>query len=209
MTRTDRAGRPIRDYSLRKGQPPGNKGKRYPPSPPSRPEILRALARLGETPQDLRLAALIVLLWRGGLTIGEALDVRPIDLKLFDADGWLRVRRGRFSRVVTLDELAVEWLDLWVAQRAKLPAGALLCVLRGPTAGQAWSGAGARTELARLGVQADVAQLRPKELRHAWVAERLADGATPAEVREELAADRWVNLRAYRHGLQASEQEDE
>jgi integrase len=205
MMRTDRAGRPIPDNAWRKGRPSPTKGKRYPPDPPSREQILRALGTLGESRQDLRLAALIVILWRGALTIGEVLRAMPDDLKLFEDNGWLRVR-GPNARVATLDMIAMDWLASWLVERRELPTGPLLCILRGPTAGQSWSDTGARVDLARLGAQADVPQLTPRQLRHAWVHEQLKRGKPFREIGDELAMNR---TSLYRLGMPRRRDGDE
>lgn len=198
----DRAGRPIADHAWRKGREPANKGKRYPPAPPSRAEILRAAGRLDdETPQGLRAGALIALLWRGGLAITEALALMASDVKIApdDEEAWVRIhgRRGKSkyaNRIVTLDEWGTEWLHGWLDVRADLPPGPVLCILRGPTAGQAWGTAGARAELKQLGEQAGVQRLLPQQLRYAYVVERVARGYTPQQIREALGTDRWAKI---------------
>ena len=62
------------------GRPPRNKGFRYPPDPPRVEEIIAVMRRAGETDHGLRLRALIVVLWRAGLRIGEAMALTEPDL---------------------------------------------------------------------------------------------------------------------------------
>ena len=72
-----------------------------------------------------RLRALIVILWRAGLRIGEALDLAETDL---DASrGAVLVRRGKGGRrrEVGMDRWAWSQLEPWIAVRRQLPVGAL------------------------------------------------------------------------------------
>src|SRR5213593_1681802 len=62
------------------GRPPRNKGLRYPADPPSVEEIVAVMRQAGTTTQGLRARALIVVLWRAGLRIGEALALTEADL---------------------------------------------------------------------------------------------------------------------------------
>jgi integrase len=63
-----------------RGRPARNKGEQYPADPPTVAEIV-ALMRSGRPPfRQPRLRALIVLLWRAGLRIGEALALQENDL---------------------------------------------------------------------------------------------------------------------------------
>ena len=64
------------------GQSPANKGRRYPADPPRVEEIVAVMRRAGDGPYGLRLRGLIVVLWRSGLRITEALDLNESDLDL-------------------------------------------------------------------------------------------------------------------------------
>ena len=55
------------------GRPPRNKGLRYPADPPTVEEIIAVMREAGRPSPRRRLRALIVVLWRGGLRIQEAL----------------------------------------------------------------------------------------------------------------------------------------
>ena len=52
---------------------PANKGRRYPADPPRVEEIIAVMRLAGDRPHGLRLRGLIVVLWRAGLRIAEAL----------------------------------------------------------------------------------------------------------------------------------------
>ncbi len=62
------------------GRPPRNKGMRYPADPSTIEEIVAVMRVAGDRPDGLRLRALIVLLWRAGLRIGEALLPKLISI---------------------------------------------------------------------------------------------------------------------------------
>ena len=62
------------------GRPPRNKGLRYPPDPPTVEEIVAVMRAAGDGAHGARMRALIVLLWRAGLRITEALTVTEHDL---------------------------------------------------------------------------------------------------------------------------------
>ena len=56
-----------------RGRPPRNKGEQYPADPPTVEEIVAVMRGIGDRPNGRRLRSLIVLLWRAGLRISEAL----------------------------------------------------------------------------------------------------------------------------------------
>src|SRR5436309_7315830 len=119
------------------GQPPRNKGLRYPADPPTVEEIIAVMRAADDSPDGIRLRGLIIILWRAGLRISEALALAETDLDR--ARGALVIRRGKGGkrREVGMDRWAWDHLDPWLTARATLPVGALFCVLRGPTRGPA------------------------------------------------------------------------
>jgi len=62
------------------GWPPRNKGLRYPPDPPAVEEIIAVMRAAGDRSDGLRLRGVIVVLWRAGLRISEALALQESDL---------------------------------------------------------------------------------------------------------------------------------
>ena len=110
----------------------------------------------GETAHGARVRALIVLLWRAGLRINEALTLAETDLD--PRRGAILVRHGKGGkrREVGMDDWAWEHLEPWRHHRRELPVGPFLCVLEGLTRGRSWSQTGARGELRRLAAAAGV-----------------------------------------------------
>jgi hypothetical protein len=115
-----------------------------------------------------RLRGLIVVLWRGGLRIQEALSLSERDLD--PQRGSLLVRRGKGGRrrEIGMDAWGWEQLRPWLTARVELPIGPMFCVIDGPTRGRPWSSAAVRNELRRLAAQAGIRrrfalhQLRPR-----------------------------------------------
>jgi hypothetical protein len=62
------------------GRAPRNKGKLYPADPPTVEEIIAVMRRATDDRHGWRLRALIVVLWRGGLRVQEALALGERDL---------------------------------------------------------------------------------------------------------------------------------
>jgi hypothetical protein len=72
----DAAGRsrsPATMPGFHAGRPPRNKGARYPADPPTVEEIVAVMRTAGDSVFGQRLRALIIVLWRAGLRIHEAL----------------------------------------------------------------------------------------------------------------------------------------
>jgi integrase len=131
------------------GRPPRNKGLRYPADPPTVEEIIAVMRQTGDDRHGFRLRALIVVLWRGGLRIQEALAFGERDLD--PARGSLLVRNGKGGRrrEIGMDAWGWEQLQPWLAARVELPIGPLFCVIDGPTRGRPWSSANVRVEFRR------------------------------------------------------------
>ena len=95
---------------------PPNKGKTYAPEVLTREEMRALLAACGRSATGLRNRALLVVLWRAGLRVGEALALRPSDLD--PAAGTLRVPRGKTGhRTVGLDPAALALVEQWATHR--------------------------------------------------------------------------------------------
>ena len=136
------------------GRPPRNKGLRYPPDPPSVEEIVAVMRTVGDSKEGVRLRALVVILWRAGLRISEALALAESDLDPARGAVLVRAGKGGRRREVGMDRWGWEQLRPWLELRTALPVGALLCVLRGPTAGRPWAASSAREELSSAAVRA-------------------------------------------------------
>ena len=137
----DRAGRrrsPATMPGFHAGRAPGNKGLRYPADPPRVEEIIAVMRTAGDGLHGRRLRALIVIMWRAGLRIQEALALTEGDLD--QRRGSLLVRRGKGGRrrEVGMDAGGWEQLQPWLDPRRELPVGPLLCVISGTSRGRHW-----------------------------------------------------------------------
>ena|SRR5690242_15187679 len=80
----DAAGRrrsPAMVPGYRRGCVPRNKGMRFPADPPRVEEIIAVMRAAGTGLHGARIRALVVILWRAGLRINEALMLAETDLE--------------------------------------------------------------------------------------------------------------------------------
>jgi integrase len=95
----DRAGRhrsPATMPGFLAGRSPRDKGLRYPAPPPKVEEIIAVMRAAGDRAHGRRLRGLVVILWRAGLRIQEALALTEADLD--QRRGSLLVCRGKGGR---------------------------------------------------------------------------------------------------------------
>ena len=186
----DCAGRqrsPATFASFHLGRAPRNKGLRYPPDPPTVEEIIAVMNAAGDDPDGLRLRGLIVVLWRAGLRISEALTLVETDLD--QQRGAILVRRGKGGkrREVGMDRWAWDELEPWLEHRGTLPVGTLFCVLRGTTRGRPCPPAGVRTQLRNAAQAAGVRRrFAPHQLRHAHAVEMSREGVPLVVIQRQL-----------------------
>ncbi len=188
------------------GRPPRNKGLSYPADPPTVEEIVAVMRAAGDGPDGARLRALIVILWRAGLRIGEALDLAETDLD--SARGAVLVRKGKGGRrrEVGMDRWAWQQLQAWLDIRARLPVGPLLCVIHGPTAGRHWEQSAARKQLRRTAAVAGVRRrFAPHQLRHAHAVEMAHEGVPLVVIQRQLGHANLGITSIYLQGIDNSE----
>src|SRR5450755_1311080 len=147
---------PVTMPGFHEGRTPRNKGRRYPADPPTVEEIIAVTRGAGDGADGARLRALIVILWRAGVRIGEALDLAETDLDASRGAVLVRRDKGGRRREVGMDRWAWSQLEPWMSVRRHPPVGALLCVIRGATAGRHWEPSSARKQLGRTAVNAGV-----------------------------------------------------
>ncbi len=188
------------------GRSPRNKGMRYPADPPTVEEIVAVMRQVGDGRHGARLRAVIVVLWRGGLRIQEALALSERDLD--SHRGSILVRRGKGGRrrEVGMDEWGFEQLRPWLAERERLPVGPLLCVIDGPTRGRPWSAAGVRVEFRSLAARAGVRRrFAPHQLRHAHALELAREGVPLNIIQRQLGHASLGTTSIYLQGIDTEE----
>ncbi|HEY1519404.1 MAG TPA: tyrosine-type recombinase/integrase [Solirubrobacteraceae bacterium] len=189
------------------GRPPRNKGMRYPADPPTVEEIVAVMRRIPVDRHGLRLRAMIVVLWRGGLRIQEALDLTESDLDARRGSILVRAGKGNKRREVGMDPWA--WSDHlapWVACRTQLPLGPLFCVIDGATRGRPWSATAVRAELRRYALAAGVRRrFAPHQLRHAHAVELAREGVPLPVIQRQLGHSYVSTTSVYLQGINAQE----
>ena len=169
------------------GRPPRNKGMRYPADPPTVDEIVAVMRHTGDHRHGWRQRAMIVVLWRAGLRLQEALALAEHDLD--QRRGSLLVRRGKGGRrrEVGMDDWGWEQLRPWLAARAELPVGPLFCIVDGPHPGTRVVG-GRRAERVppRRGPAGVRRRFAPHQLRHAHAHELAREGVPLNIIQRQL-----------------------
>jgi site-specific recombinase XerD len=188
------------------GRPPRNKGRRYPADPPTVEEIIAVMRTAGASPDGVRLRTLIVVLWRAGLRIGEALALAETDLDARRGAVLVRHGKGDKRREVGMDTWAWEQLEPWRRLRVGLPVGPLLCIIHGPTAGRNWEAASARRQLSRTATAAGVRRrVAPHQLRHAHAIEMAHEGVPLVVIQRQLGHAHLGVTSIYLQGIDNAE----
>ena len=188
------------------GRPPRNKGMRYPADPPTIEEIVLVMRQAGEHAHGLRLRGLIVVLWRAGLRISEALGLMESDLD--PARGSILVRHGKGDkrREVGMDSWGWEQLGPWLSLRLELPVGALFCVIDGRTRGRPLSASSVRQQLRRTAARAGVRRrFAPHQLRHAHAVEMAREGVPLNVIQRQLGHANLGITSVYLEGIDNAE----
>ena len=205
----DAAGRrrsPATMPGFHSGRPPRNKGRRYPADPPTVEEIVAVMRQAGTTPHGFRLRGLIVVLWRAGLRIHEALALTEADLDARRGSVLVRRGKGGRRREVGMDDWAWEQLQQWLDVRVELPVGPLFCVLIGRTRGRAWSQGAAREQLRHTAALAGVRRrFAPHQLRHAHAVEMAREGVPLIVIQRQLGHTNLGITSIYLQGIDSAE----
>ena len=205
----DAAGRrrsPATMPGFHAGIAPRNKGQRYPADPPTVDEIVAVMRQAGHDRHGHRLTALIVVLWRAGLRIHEALSLTETDLDR--GRGSILVRHGKNDRrrEVGMDAWGWSAIEPWLTDRLKLAVGPLFCVIDGPTRGRTWSDSAARVELRHIALKAGVRRrFAPHQLRHAHAVELMHEGIPLPLIQRQLGHSHLSTTGTYLEGINNEE----
>ena len=160
----------------------------------------------GAGSDGVRLRALIVVLWRAGLRIGEALALAETDLDAQRGAVLVRHGKGDKRREVGMDSWAWEQLAPWQQLRVRLPVGPLFCVIHGQTAGRNWEAASARRQLGRIAAAAGVRRrMAPHQLRHAHAIEMAHEGVPLVVIQRQLGHAHLGVTSIYLQGIDNAE----
>jgi site-specific recombinase XerD len=161
---------------------PANKGRKLPPEPLTPDEVkmlIRGCSKRAVT--GIRNRALIVVLYRAGLRVSEALSLMPKDLDPMGSTIRVLHGKGDHDRVVGLDAGAWAILQLWLDRRAAAGINGrapVFCTLKARPIKSAY----VRTLLPRLARKAGIdKRVHAHGLRHTHAFELASEG-TPLHV---------------------------
>jgi site-specific recombinase XerD len=182
---------------------PRNKGMLYPADPPTVEEIVCVMRHASNGP---RLQAMIVMLWRGGLRIQEALALSEHDLDPAARLGARAPRKGRASAQGRHGRLGLGEPQTLALIAPRTPIGPLFCVIDGPTRGRPWSAAAVRTEFRRHAAGAGVRRrFAPHQLRHAHALELAHEGVSLNVIQRQLGHANLGTTSIYLQGIDIEE----
>ena len=186
--------------------PPASKGRRFPAEVLTSEEV-RALIRScsGRAPTGIRNRALLTILYRSGLRIGEALALMPKDV---DTEaGTLTVLHGKGDRrrVVGLDDGALAVLERWMDRRSSLGLNGrqtVFCTLGGKPLNPSYIRALLPRIAQRVGIEKRV---HAHGLRHTHASELAREGVPMNVIQAQLGhsslatTDRYIRHIAPTH----------
>jgi integrase len=108
---------------------------RYPADPPTVDEIVAVMRHAAPNRHGYRLRAIIVVLWRAGLRIQEALALAEHDLDPRRGSVLVRNGKGGRRREVGMDEWGWEQLRPWLTARPSYLSGRCSASSTAPLAG--------------------------------------------------------------------------
>ncbi len=181
-------------------------GRRFPADPPRIEEIVAVMKTAGESPYAMRLRTLIVIMWRAGLRISEALALAETDLESSRGSLLVRSGKGGKRREVGMDDWGWGQLVGWLELRQTLPVGPLLCAISAPAAGRPWTDSAARQNLRRVAAQAGVRRrFAPHQLRNAHAVEMAREGVPLNVIQRQLGHANLGVTSVYLQGIDTEE----
>jgi integrase/recombinase XerD len=182
-------------FGQQKGEPAPNKGLKYPAEILSGEEVSALLGACSPRAKTgIRNRALLMLLYRSGLRVGEVLAIRPSDvdmaahsIRLLDTKSGQPQTRGFHP---SADDALARWLD--TRKALGIRRGTVFCTL----AGGKMSEQHVRNLMKRLAAKAGIdRRVNPHMLRHTFAVELEASG-TPVTVISKLLGHSSVAVTA-------------
>jgi site-specific recombinase XerD len=185
----------------RQGRPPGNKGRKFPPEPLKAREVLALIDACRSSAAGARDRALIVMLWRGGLRISEALALYPKDVDLDEGEVRVLHGKGDRDRVVCIDQVACRMLEEWLHRRRALGLDGrapVFCVISRPSVGAPMHSVYVRNRLKELAAKAGVEKrVHPHGLRHTHAFELAGEHVDLRVIQEQLGHTQLATTAVY------------
>ena len=178
---------PVTQPGYQTGRRPPNKGRSYPAEILTDDEV-KALIRAcpNRAPTGVRNRALVTVLYRAGLRLGEALALKPKDID--PKAGTITVLHGKGDRrrTVGLDPGAMAIVLRWVERRKQLGLSGrspLFCTLEGKPLNPSY----VRTLLPRLAAKVGIdKRVHPHGLRHAHANQLMWEGVPVPVIQRQL-----------------------
>jgi site-specific recombinase XerD len=154
----------------------GNLGRKFPAEPLTEAEVLALMRGCSQrAPTGIRNRALVMVMWRVGLRVSEALDLRPADVN--PDRGTVRVLdgKGHKPRTVGIDDDALTAIQRWLDVRRTMGfrTGPLFCTLDGTHMQSNY----VRAMMKRLGRKAGIdKRVHAHGLRHTNATELASEG---------------------------------
>ena len=165
-------------------------------------EIRLLLAQCSRrAPTGIRDKALLVMMYRAGLRVTEALDLKPSDID--HERGTVRVLHGKGNkrRTVAVDDGALAVIDVWLGERDKLGFNGrqrLFCTL----AGTPLYSSQVRAMIKRRAVKAGIdKRAHPHGLRHSYATEMSREGKSLKTIQLQLGHNSIATTDIYLRSL--------
>ncbi|MBT9177439.1 MAG: Tyrosine recombinase XerD [Firmicutes bacterium] len=144
-------------------------------------------------PTGLRNYCVMLLIYRGGLRVGEVCGLRQTQINW--ADGTVRIiGKGDKERVVPLDFDTLEALTQWKAVKPK-GSKAFFSTLRGGSVSRQYIHAMLNRESEKMGIQ----HTHPHMLRHTYATELLDEGFSLRDIQQVLGHAHITTTQIYMH----------
>ncbi len=175
-----------------------NRGKKLPPSTITKDEIARLLQACNRGPTGQRNKALIILLYRTGLRVSEALALSTWDVDFTGSTLTVLHGKGDKARQISIDQGTVAALHNWLAFRPyitrSLDGPHLFCT----TGGKSISTSYTRALLPRLARIAGIEKrIHAHALRHTAAYDLLSEGARIDVIQKMLGHSTIANTVRY------------
>jgi integrase/recombinase XerD len=166
------------------------RGQKYPPEPLTSDEVAAILGKCSRrAPTGIRNRALLMLIYRSGLRISEALALKPASIDLDQHSARVLHGKGNKATVRPLHPSADDALTRWMDTRRELAAAKgwraapLFCTL----GGEPMSDRYVRDLLKRLAAKAGIdKRVHPHGLRHTYADELRRAGADVVVISKAL-----------------------
>lgn len=208
--RNGRPRNPITMPGHNRGVKPPNTGKRFPPEPLTSEEALRLLNAIPQTTKaGIRNRALLAVLWRTGLRINEALDLRPHHIDFAAQRVKVLNGKGSKTRTIGIDSYGLHELQPWLFERAMLgvpPLAPLFCTIQLPGRGGKMHDAYVRARLHEYGALAGIPKrVHPHGWRHTLAVDLVREGFSIPHVQAQLGHNNIATTATYLRGMGADE----